>query len=949
MNQNQTINITITADDSHINTALERLTESAGKLNDTVGGVGKTGSETFEGMGDSIRDADRATAQAVRTAKEYQAQIERNDKVIEETSKSIRDQRIALLRLQQQLAKTKKGTKEYEALKAQIDTTTASITEQTRAVEILRLENQRAGDAINDLGGRMRLNAHEATNLGYQFQDLFVQIASGQGVIRPLIQQLPQMAGAVGGFRPLMRLFAQSFRAAGAALFSFTGLIAAATVVIFGFIALPFLAYLSKVEGAMDGINTRLAGLAARFNLLTERLASLGAAIVGLFDGTTKWGDVTAAAGKVAADGYGEAAEAARALKQEQIDLERAISKKIVQTAMENATIEENKRLLSDSNTPIREKISLLEQNRRLQVMQLKDEQDLARIARQRIEQALTETQIQNKQSKEHQEALAREIELQAKVDGLIYDTNQSIRDLRKEQAEQARERRQQLAELTRMTDEFLASIRKLQEGQLQGFAAIRAREAEALRAIDAEEKALRAAYAERRRVFDLDDELAQKRLLTQQIFAEETRKFAEAQQREARAREAEAEEFNRESIQRRLDAVLTLANKSADLQDSEIKRLAVISEGYQAQARLAQELFLAGQLTAAQVVDIRRGAEKARQAYEDALGEQNLSFLETFKQKVLKALNITAEEGAAIQSALNNALKATFDVIEQLNNERIARIDAQLQAIDKRIEEATTRVEEERARSAEGYANNLALAEQNLAKEQELRRKALEERAQLEARAARQQLAIDAAQQASSVVTSVANILARETASKGAIGAIIALSSIALIASIMARARAIAQQQREAVQGFATGTEYVEGAGTTTSDSIPARLSKGERVIPADLNAKLGGKNLTNRRLVELVELSKELQGRANIVEPTQIVGIVAQLTGAMQQAQEAQRREQLQAIKEATLQAAGRNAAEIIAYMKTRPIEYQTAEGRVIAYMDGGTWKTQLITKSE
>jgi hypothetical protein len=164
-----------------------------------------------------------------------------------------------------------------------------------------------------------------------------------------------------------------------------------------------------------------------------------------------------------------------------------------------------------------------------------------------------------------------------------------------------------------------------------------------------------------------------------------------------------------------------------------------------------------------------------------------------------------------------------------------------------------------------------------------------------------------------------------------------------------MARARAIAQQQREAVQGFATGTEYVDGAGTTTSDSIPARLSKGERVIPADLNAKLGGKNLTNRRLVELVELSKELQGRANIVEPTQIVGIVAQLTGAMQQAQEAQRREQLQAIKEATLQAAGRNAAEIIAYMKTRPIEYQTAEGRVIAYMDGGTWKTQLITKSE
>jgi hypothetical protein len=37
----------------------------------------------------------------------------------------------------------------------------------------------------------------------------------------------------------------------------------------------------------------------------------------------------------------------------------------------------------------------------------------------------------------------------------------------------------------------------------------------------------------------------------------------------------------------------------------------------------------------------------------------------------------------------------------------------------------------------------------------------------------------------------------------------------------------------------FSEGTEYVKGRGTETSDSIPAMLSKGERVVPASQNRK--------------------------------------------------------------------------------------------------------------
>jgi len=40
----------------------------------------------------------------------------------------------------------------------------------------------------------------------------------------------------------------------------------------------------------------------------------------------------------------------------------------------------------------------------------------------------------------------------------------------------------------------------------------------------------------------------------------------------------------------------------------------------------------------------------------------------------------------------------------------------------------------------------------------------------------------------------------------------------------------------------FADGTEYVQGAGTNRSDSVPAMLSRGERVVDAQTNAQLGG-----------------------------------------------------------------------------------------------------------
>lgn len=92
--------------------------------------------------------------------------------------------------------------------------------------------------------------------------------------------------------------------------------------------------------------------------------------------------------------------------------------------------------------------------------------------------------------------------------------------------------------------------------------------------------------------------------------------------------------------------------------------------------------------------------------------------------------------------------------------------------------------------------------------------------------------------------------ILAKALSESLFAGAAIAAAKIFLINTAFSAAKAT-------IQSFAGGTESVEGAGTETSDSIPARLSKNERVVPANINKQLHG--IKNKDLPMLI--SKGLQ----------------------------------------------------------------------------------------
>lgn len=84
------------------------------------------------------------------------------------------------------------------------------------------------------------------------------------------------------------------------------------------------------------------------------------------------------------------------------------------------------------------------------------------------------------------------------------------------------------------------------------------------------------------------------------------------------------------------------------------------------------------------------------------------------------------------------------------------------------------------------------------------------------------------------------------------------AYAAIAITAASTAAQVAIIAAQK--IPKFAKGTEFVNGAGTATSDSIPAMLSKGERVVPAHINKLLNG--IPNELLPEMLMPSKTFIG---------------------------------------------------------------------------------------
>jgi len=216
------------------------------------------------------------------------------------------------------------------------------------------------------------------------------------------------------------------------------------------------------------------------------------------------------------------------------------------------------------------------------------------------------------------------------------------------------------------------------------------------------------------------------------------------------------------------------------------------------------------------------------------------------------KILGVDEKQLPAIKNALSKLADAGLNAFQQIQDAREAelnreleinqqKIDASSELIDQReseLDDLRSQLEEENQLREDGLANNtdqirreIEAKKAQLESERAQKLQALEEEKRLQKekeKLARQQALADSITQGSNILTAGSTLFAKG-AFAGPVGII---TSIATIAAMIGSFFALKAQLKAA--GFKEGVIDLQGPGTETSDSIPAKLSKGESVMTA-------------------------------------------------------------------------------------------------------------------
>lgn len=298
-------------------------------------------------------------------------------------------------------------------------------------------------------------------------------------------------------------------------------------------------------------------------------------------------------------------------------------------------------------------------------------------------------------------------------------------------------------------------------------------------------------------------------------------------------------------------DTQSTIAKTSDDA------RLARISQKQAAETQEATTAFLDGKTTykeyQEQLTKITNDAENKRRL----IRRQELKEEIQLQKDKLKAARITAtsdDERNAIQDKINQleaqladadaaiakakgdqqnqtdekdqaTLQKKISAYKSLEDAGVQAFQSILQAqqdqVNRSIDIEQTRVTRAQSIADRGNAKALQAEEQRLNQLQKQREKY-----------ARAQLAINAAQTLSQSILAVAS-----AAGESGAGALVIVPAV--IAAIAAGIGVVTSLSRDSSVGLFKGQVDLQGPGTKTSDSIPARLSRGESVITADATAK--------------------------------------------------------------------------------------------------------------
>lgn len=686
-----------------------------------------------------------------------------------------------------------------------------------------------------------------------------------------------------------------------------------------------------KTGDVVDFVSDKIAFLSGAYTELTSRI---GRFFNDLFNGISITEAYTTAT-EGATKAIIEAGRAAEFSNQAQRVLNNAIDTNTIIEASRIKQAQEARQVVEDTNRTFGERIAALRQAGKLEEM----------VAERRLELAQQQLKIdQDNELSQTEEAkrIAEISALEAALSATRFNNEQQLRGLREERNEAYRREQELFADLADRADKFRQSLTAMQDGARTGLGAIQAEGIAALEELDRLSNELRALYAERGVQFDLEEDIAQARAFIEQ---ETSRKIIQYRRQETQARREEAQaaaDAEREAAFARLDLQEEISLNAADLiervglTEAEAIRAAEL-EKLNIQRRFAQErlALIAEQFgpTSPQATLIRQEIEFIRQEYQALANTPLLG--NAFRDKLIAFLGLNEESLSYIEQQASGLADNLVGAITAATESQIEQQDNLLRAINDRISETESLYEEELRRQELGLANNAELVKESLEQQNQEREKAEAKRLQLEKRAANQRLAIDAAQQTSAYLTTILRLGAAE-AFKGVAGLVTLAAGIAILARIVAQARANSRQFRP--QAFRDGTEYVNGPGTRRSDSIPARLSVGERVLPADLNEAIGGRAVSNEELVRMFKVGRAFT-LSDTFAPTDaaLAGILTSYHAGAEQREMAIARMQMEAYRSAAMEA----AQQTIQYWKTRPVDKIGPDGPYTEWAEGNTIK--------
>lgn len=211
-----------------------------------------------------------------------------------------------------------------------------------------------------------------------------------------------------------------------------------------------------------------------------------------------------------------------------------------------------------------------------------------------------------------------------------------------------------------------------------------------------------------------------------------------------------------------------------------------------------------------------KKGREKQIKATESSLGgiQNNISLKINDHNKKKKRDNEIDENG---DNPFQSLTKDIVEISDGATNAASTIASALQQAVDMEISIRERRVDRLKQIAERGNAELLQLEEKRLQRAQAQQEKH-----------ARAQIAINAAQQVSASLLAIANAAA---SGSGWLSIPLVLATIGALASGFAMVKSMTQDN---VSGFKDGVVGLHGPGSETSDSIPARLSRGESVITA-------------------------------------------------------------------------------------------------------------------